>query len=234
MQDFQLNGNALKSLTNSRIFSYLLSDIPSTCAWHALRPGSYWSGAQCYPGGLGKAKTRIWRWVMPWSLPEMLLAVLILRRDCLPEHLGISLLLAWIAARGLPTLVGAWMEWKRMANSYCSVLVWQSRCAGYLHVFTSVFSSQAGGILPSLAFLHAGKILLDHVRTAVGAHSSGLGWQLLRKNDRHGVKTAFWITSALSPRCLLFPGAFPSSLPDCRNLDSFFCLYRALQRGKIR
>ncbi|MEL7645925.1 MAG: DUF2298 domain-containing protein, partial [Anaerolineaceae bacterium] len=77
VQDFQLNGGALEVIDEFPYFSYLLSDIHP----HVLgMPFVLAAIAQALNAILGgwEGKTRIHRWTLAWSLPEMMLAVLTL------------------------------------------------------------------------------------------------------------------------------------------------------------
>ncbi len=197
VQDFQLNGNALEVIDEFPYFSYLLSDIHPHVLGMPFVLAAIGQALNAILGGW-EGETRIWRWVMPWSLPEMLLAVLTLG--------GIAFLNTWDFPFYLALIAAAlvYRRWLALGWSGKRISEFLLLCIGlaipavlgYLPFYLS-FSSQAGGILPSLAFFTQGKYFWIMFGPLLVPILLGLGWQLLRKNDRHGVKTAFWITSAL-------------------------------------
>src|SRR5690606_14541070 len=73
----------------------------------------------------------------------------------------------------------------------------------YLPFYLS-FSSQAGGILPSLAFFTQGKHFWIMFGPLLIPILLGLSWQLLRNKEKHGFRPAFWITSALFAALFVF------------------------------
>jgi len=204
VQDFQLNGNALEVIDEFPFFSYLLSDIHPHVLGMPFVLAAVGQALNAILGGW-EGKTRIWRWALPWSLPEMLLAVLSLG--------GIAFLNTWDFPFYLVLIAAAlvYRRWLAYGWSGKRIIEFLLLCFGmavlaiaaYLPFYLS-FSSQAGGILPSLAFFTLGRHFWIMFGPLLVPILLGLGWQLQRNREKHGFLTAFWITCALFAALFVF------------------------------
>ena len=230
VQDFQLNGGALEVIDEFPYFSYLLSDIHP----HVLgMPFVLAAIAQALNAILGgwEGRTRIHRWTLAWSLPEMILAVLTLG--------GIAFLNTWDFPFYLALIAAAlvYRRWLARGWSGRRITEFLLLCFGlavpavlaYLPFYLS-FASQAGGILPSLAFFTQGKYFWIMFGPLLVPILLGLGWQFLRKKEKRGFKAAFWITLALFAALFAFSWGISfvaARLPDLGQL--FLALQGAVE-----
>jgi len=204
VQDFQLNGNALEVIDEFPYFSFLLSDIHPHVLGMPFVLAAISQALNAILGGW-EGKTRILRWMLPWRLPEMLLAVLSLG--------GIAFLNTWDFPFYLALIAAALVYRRWLANGWSGKRIGEFvlLCIGlaipavlaYLPFYLS-FSSQAGGILPSLAFFTQGKHFWIMFGPLLIPILLGLSWQLLRNKEKHGFRPAFWITSALFAALFVF------------------------------
>ncbi|HQH57619.1 MAG TPA: DUF2298 domain-containing protein [Anaerolineaceae bacterium] len=196
LQDFQLNGNALEVIDEFPYFSYLLSDIHPHVLGMPFVLAAVSQALNAFFGGW-EGRTRVWRWEIPWSFPEILLAVLTLGGIAFLNTWDFPFYLALIAAA---LVYRRWLShgWSgRRIGEFLLVCVGLAIPAVLAYFpFYASFSSQAGGILPSLAFFTAGKYFWIMFGPLLVPLLCGLTWLLLKNKARRSVGTAFWITAA--------------------------------------
>ncbi len=156
LQDFGLNGESLEVIDEFPMFSFLLSDIHP----HVLgMPFVFLAISQALNAILGgwKGKIKVDKWVIPLAWPQVLFAAITLG--------GIAFLNTWDFPFYL-VLIAAAISYLRITESgWNSRRIWEflllclvlgvASILLYVPFYLS-FSSQAGGILPSLAFFTRG------------------------------------------------------------------------------
>jgi len=230
LQDFQLNGNALEVIDEFPFFSYLLSDIHPHVLGMPFVLAAVSQALNAIMGGW-EGRTRVWRWEIPWSLPEILLAILTLG--------GIAFLNTWDFPFYLALIAAAlvFRRWLMSGWSIKRIGEFLLICVGlavpailaYFPFYVS-FASQAGGILPSLAFFTPGKYLWIMFGPLLVPIFCGLVWLLKRKKERLSHGRAFWIS--LSLFALLFAFSWTISFIALR-LPELGQLFLSLQGAAV-
>ena len=232
VQDFQLNGSALEVIDEFPYFTFLLSDIHPHMLGMPFVLAAISQALNAILGGW-EGKTRLWRWMLPWRLPEMLLAVVSLG--------GIAFLNTWDFPFYLALIAAAlvYRRWLEFGWSGKRVGEFVMLCVGlaipavlaYLPFYLS-FSSQAGGILPSLAFFTQGKYFWIMFGPLLVPLLLGLGFQLLHDKEKHGFSTALKITLALFAALFAFSWGISFAAARLPKLGQLFLSLQGAAPGQ--
>ncbi len=228
VQDFQLNGGALEVIDEFPMFTFLLSDIHP----HVLgMPFVFLAISQALNALLGgwKGLTKLLRWKIPLGWPEMLFAVITLG--------GIAFLNTWDFPFYLVLIAVSlcYRRYQQLGWSGSRLKEFFLICLGlgilailFYFPFYLSFSSQAGGILPSLAFFTSGKYFWIMFGPLLVPILGYLGYHFFTKRKNLPIKQAFGITSGLFLLLFVFSWALSfvaTKLPELNQL--FFNLQGA-------
>jgi len=222
VQDFTLSGAPLEVIDEFPFFTYLLSDLHPhllampfvllaiSQALNAIRGG--WEG-----------ETRILRWTVPWALPELVLAVLTLGGLAFMNTWDFPFYLLLIAA------ALAYGQYLRYGWSGRRVGEFFLLCFGlgisaillYFPFFVS-FSSQAGGILPSLAFFTQGHYFWIMFGPLLLPLFAGLLAHFFARPQERAVKPAFFMTLGLFLFLFVFSWGLAFIGTKLPNLNELF------------
>ncbi|MFZ3070456.1 MAG: DUF2298 domain-containing protein [Anaerolineaceae bacterium] len=222
VQDFQLNGQALEVIDEFPFFTYLLSDIHP----HVLAmPFVFLAISQALNAILGgwQGKTRLFRRTIPLGWPEIALAVITLG--------GIAFLNTWDFPFYLVLIAVAicYQRYTQLGWSGSRIKEFFLICFGFgipailaYFPFYVSFSSQAGGILPSLAFFTQGKYFWVMFGPLLVPILGYLVYQFFAKPHKRAVKPALLITGGLFLFLLIFSWGLSFMATKIPSLNQLF------------